>query len=219
VGGKDEARPLVNTCGYVGKCLTHRVVAFYRDISGVVGDVVRKALAVLSAFSVGVAGAIPVPVVAQQTVAAAAVTAPARPIDPIVLETFKAYRAGGQALTERIRLLVLQNNYLSGDVARAITTKGLLNPAQRAAAEQGLADALTRLGAATAQQLPPAPTGGLDPSGPPAVPSGLVDQVPPAAADAGLSGGQWAALVGALAVGGGALGFGLYEVTKKVSPN
>src|ERR1700693_4929492 len=99
----------------------------------------RKALAVLSAFSVGVAGAIPGPVFAQ-SVPVAAATVPARPIDPIVLETFKAYRGGGPALTERIRVLLLQNNYLSGDVARAITTKGLLNPAQRAAAEQGLAD-------------------------------------------------------------------------------
>jgi hypothetical protein len=34
----------------------------------------------------------------------------------------------------------------------------------------------------------------------------------------GLTGAQWAALVTTLAVGGGALGFGIYEVTKKVSP-
>ena len=182
----------------------------------------RKTLALLTAVSVGVSGALPVPVFAQQ-LALAPVAGPAAPIDPIVLETFKAYRGGGQALTERIRLLLLQNNYLTADVARAIATKGLLNPAQRAAGEQGLADALSRLGA---QQPPPAPapTGALDPAaGGPVVPGGLVDQVPPAlppaAADAGLSDGQWVALVGALGIGGGALGFGLYEAHKKVSPN
>jgi hypothetical protein len=185
----------------------------------------RKALAVLSAFSVGVAGAIPGPVFAQQGAPVAQITVPVRPIDPVVLETLKAYRAGGPALSERIRLLLLQNNYLSGDVARAITTKGLLNPAQRAAAEQGLADALTRLGV-NAQQPPPALTSSqpdpsgpqAGPNGPGAIPSGLMNQVP-AAAGVGLSDAQWVALVGALAVGGGALGFGIYEVTKKVSPN
>jgi hypothetical protein len=180
----------------------------------------RKSVALLTALSVGVSGAIPVPVFAQQ-LALAPVAAPAAPIDPIVLETFKAYHAGGPALTERIRLLLLQNNYLTGDVARAIATKGLLNPAQRAAGEQGLADALTRLGAAGQQPPPPAPTGAPDPdaSGPPVVPGGLVDQVPPAVADAGLSDGQWAALAGVVGIGGGALGFGLYEAHKKVSPN
>ena len=149
----------------------------------------RKTLALLTAFSVGVAGTIPVPVFAQQRVAAAApVTAPAAAIDPIVLATFKAYPDGGQALTDRIRVLILQNNYLASDVARAIKANGLLAPAQRVAAEKGLAEALSRLGV-TAQ------------------------------AAEGLSAAQWAALVTTLGIGGGALGFGVYEVTKKVSPN
>jgi hypothetical protein len=180
----------------------------------------RKALALLSAFSVGLVGTIPVTAFAQQGVAAAPVAASARPIDPIVLATFKAYPAGGPLLTDRIRLLLLQNNYLANDVARAITTNGLLNPRQRAAGEQGLAEALSRLGA-TAEQAPIPPSGPqLDPGAPqpgPSVPNGLVDQVPPAAADAGLSGAQWAALVGGLAIGGAALGIGLYEANKKTT--
>jgi hypothetical protein len=155
---------------------------------------------------------------AQQNVPVAAVTGSARAIDPIVLATFKAYPAGGPALTDRIRLLLLQNNYLANDVARAITQNKLLNPRQRAAGEEGLAQALSRLGAVTPPPPSP-PTGPEDPSAPPAVPAGLVDQVPPAATDAGLSGTQWAAIVGGLAIGGGALGFGIYELTKKVSPN
>jgi hypothetical protein len=210
----------VNRCGYVGIGLTSRVVAPYRATLVVVGVAMRRTLALLTAFSVGVAGTLPVPVFAQQSLALAAVPAPTPSIDPIVLETFKAYRAGGQALTERIRLLLLQNNYLAGDVARAIATKGLLNPAQRAAGEQGLADALTRLGA-NVQQLPPTtPAVGpeLDPNAPPPTPSGLVDQAS-TGFGAGLSDTQWVALVGALGVGGGALGFGIYEATKKVSPN
>jgi hypothetical protein len=187
----------------------------------------RKALALLSAFSVAVVGTIPIPALAQQGVVAAPVAAAVRPIDPIVLATFKAYPAGGPLLTDRVRLLLLQNNYLANDVARAITTNGLLNARQRAAGEQGLAEALSRLGA-TAQQAPIPPSGPqLDPSAPQPGPSGLVDQVPPAAADAGLSGAQWAAVVGALAIGGAALGVGIYEadkktttpVTKPVSPN
>jgi hypothetical protein len=149
----------------------------------------RRTLALLTAFSVGAAGAIPVPVFAQQRVAAAPVTAPVAAIDPIVLSTFKAYPNGGHALTDRVRVLILQNNYLASDVARAIKTDGLLGPAQRAATEKGLAEALSRLGV-TAQE------------------EGL----------GGLSGAQWGALVTTLAVGGGALGFGIYEVTKKVSP-
>ena len=60
--------------------------------------------------------------------------------------TFKAYPDGGQALTDRIRLLLLQNKYLAGDVVRAIKADGLLTPAQRTAAEKGLAEALSRLG-------------------------------------------------------------------------
>jgi hypothetical protein len=148
----------------------------------------RKTLALLTAFSLGAAGTIPAPVFAQQRVSPAAVTDPAAPIDPIVLATFKAYPDGGQALTDRIRVLILQNNYLASDVARAVKSDGLLTPVQRTAAEKGLAEALSRLGV-TAQE------------------------------EAGLSGAQWAALVTTLAVGGGALGFGLYEVSKKVSPN
>jgi|HubBroStandDraft_6_1064221.scaffolds.fasta_scaffold862084_2 hypothetical protein len=147
----------------------------------------RRTLALLTAFSVGVSGTIPVSVFAQERVAAAPVTAPAAAIDPIVLATFKAYPDGGQALTDRVRVLILQNNYLASDVARAIKANGLLAPAQRVAAEKGLAEAMSRLGV-TAQE------------------------------EAGLSGAQWAALVTTLAVGGGALGLGVYEVTKKVSP-
>ena len=187
----------------------------------------RKMLALLTAFSVGVVGTIPVPVFAQQ---AAAVAAAVRPIDPLVLATFNAYRAGGPALTERIRTLILQSNNLASDVARAITTNGLLNPRQRAAGQDGLVQALSRLGATPEQLQPVGPTGGPDSvpgvvaNGPPAAPGGLVDQVP-AAAGAGLSDAQWVALAGALGIGGGALGFGLYEATKKkpvttpVSPN
>src|ERR1700683_1626756 len=148
----------------------------------------RRTWALVTAFSVGVAGAIPVPVFAQQRVAAAPATAPAAAIDPIVLATFKAYPDGGQALTDRIRVLILQNNYLATAIARAIKTDGRVGPAQRAATEKGLAEALSRLGV-TAQE------------------------------EAGLSGAQWAALVTTLGIGGGALGVGLDEVTKKVSPN
>ena len=188
----------------------------------------RKMLALLTAFSVGVVGTIPVPVFAQQ---AAAVAAAARPIDPLVLATFNAYRAGGPALAERIRTLILQSNNLASDVARAITTNGLLNPRQRAAGQDGLVQALSRLGATPEQLQPVGPTGGPDSvpavvaNGPPAAPGGLVDQVPSGAGLGGLSDGQWVAIVTALAVGGGALGVGIYETTKKkpvttpVSPN
>jgi len=143
----------------------------------------------MRAFSVGVAGAIPVSVFAQQRVAVAPAveSAPLAAIDPIVLATFRAYPDGGQTLTDRVRVLILQNNYLASDVARAIKADGLLTSAQRAAVEKGLAEALSRLGV-TAQEA------------------------------GGLTGAQWAALVTTLAVGGGALGFGIYEVTKKVSP-
>ena len=147
----------------------------------------RRTLALLTAFSVGVASTISGPVFAQQRIPAA-ITDPAAPIDPVVLATFKAYPDGGQALTDRIRILVLQNNYLATDVARALKSEGLLTTSQRAATEKGLGEALSRLGV-TAQE------------------------------EAGLSGAQWAALVTTLGIGGGALGFGLYEVTKKVSPN
>jgi hypothetical protein len=209
---------LVDLCGHVAVSLTTQFEAAYRALLSGRGGVVRKALALLSAFSVGVGGAIPGQVLAQQSVPVAAITGAARPIDPIVLATFKAYPAGGTALTERIRLLLLQSNYLANDVARAITRNGVLNPRQRAAGQEGLAQALSRLGA----ERPPPPSsdpGEADPSGLPAAPGGLVDQVPPTAAGAGLSDAQWTAIVGGLAIGGGALGFGIYELTKKVSPN
>jgi hypothetical protein len=150
----------------------------------------RRALAVLTACAVGLAGTVPVPVFAQQRVAAAPVvtSAPVIAIDPIVLATFRAYPDGGQALTDRIRVLVLQNNYLAGDVARAIKAEGLLAPTQRTAAETGLAQALSQLGV-TAQAAP-----------------------------GGLTGEQWTAILAALAVGGGMLGFGLYEIHKNNNP-
>jgi hypothetical protein len=152
----------------------------------------RRVLAALTACAVGLADTIPVPVFAQQAVAAApaVASAPAATIDPIVLATFRAYPDGGQALTDRIRVLVLQNNYLAGDVARAIKANGLLVPTQRTAAEQGLAEALSRLGV-TAQ----AAGGGT-----------------------GLTGEQWTAILTVLSVGGGMLGFGIYEISKKNNP-
>jgi hypothetical protein len=186
----------------------------------------HKTLVLVTAFSVGVASAFPGPVFAQQTMALAAVTAAKPAIDPIVLATLKAYPKGGAALTDRIRLLLLQNNYLTGDVARAVTQQGLLNPLQRAAAQEGMSQALSQLGATPQQPPPTPPPGGPDsvpvagPSDPgAAAPGGLVDQVPGAGFGAGLSDAQWVALVGVLGIGGGALGFGLYETQKKVSPN
>ena len=130
---------------------------------------------------------LPAPVFAQERVAATqgVESAPVATIDQIVLATFKAYPDGGQPLTDRIRVLILQNNYLAGDVARAIKANGLLAPAQRVAGEKGLAEALSRLGV-TAQ-----------------VAGGLTSEP---------------AIVAALAVGGGMLGFGLYEINKNNNP-
>jgi len=139
----------------------------------------------------------PVPVFAQALPAAVAV----RSINPVVLQTFQAFPNGGPALAERIRLLILQNNDLASDVARAITTNGFLTPAQREAAAQGLDDALRRLG-----------VGGQNPE--PAA-------APPDSGDSGLLGNaQWLAFIAALAAAGGLVA---YEATRPkssaVSPN
>jgi hypothetical protein len=66
-------------------------------------------------------------------------------IDPVVAATFDAFPNGGPELSDRIRDLILQNNNFAADVARALEY-GDLSPEQRAAAEKGLAEALTRLG-------------------------------------------------------------------------
>ncbi len=116
--------------------------------TGVGKVALRKTLSLLTAGAM-LTASIPSGVVfAQDRVAAASVgaTVPAAPISPVVLATLKAFPNGGQALTDRIRLLILQNNDLARDVARAIKANGLLTAAQREAAEKGLAEALSRLG-------------------------------------------------------------------------
>jgi hypothetical protein len=108
----------------------------------------RKIVWPLIAMAMLTASVPPASVFAQERVAAVPTgdRAPARTINPVVLATLKAFPRGGQTLTDRIRLLVIQNNDLASDVARAIRAKGLLTAAQRAAAEKGLAEALARLG-------------------------------------------------------------------------
>ena len=67
-------------------------------------------------------------------------------IDPVVVATIKAFPSGGQALTDRIRVLVLQDNDRAADVAKYLTSRELMSASQREAVEKGLAEALTRLG-------------------------------------------------------------------------
>ncbi len=106
----------------------------------------RNTVAFLTAVAMFSASMPPVSVFAQDRVATANAGVSVAPISPVVLATLKAFPNGGQALTDHIRLLVLQNNDLATDVARAIKAGGLLTKAQREAAEKGLAEALARLG-------------------------------------------------------------------------
>jgi|GEM_PF-4543414 hypothetical protein len=106
----------------------------------------RKTVSLLTAVAMLSVSIPPVSVFAQDRVATASPAVSAAPISPVVLATLKAFPNGGQALTDRIRLLILQNNDLASDVARAIRANGLLTTAQREATEKGLAEALTRLG-------------------------------------------------------------------------
>jgi hypothetical protein len=58
-----------------------------------------------------------------------------------VLAIIKAFPAGGQALTDRIRMLILQNNDFAAEVAKCLTSREMLSAAQREAVERGLAEA------------------------------------------------------------------------------
>jgi|SRR4051812_12039044 hypothetical protein len=78
-------------------------------------------------------------------------------VNPVLVATFKAFPSGGQALTDRIRTLILQNNDVATDLARYLRSTAVLSAGQREAAEKALAEALSRLGI-FAQAAPP--TGG-----------------------------------------------------------
>ena len=104
----------------------------------------RKIIVLATAIATASGAVFPAPGFAQ---AVSARSAPANAaIDPIVSATIKAYPSGGQALIDRIRALVLQNNDLAADVARYLTSRELMSAAQRSAVEKGLAEALNRLG-------------------------------------------------------------------------
>ncbi len=151
----------------------------------------RKKVALLTAVAMFSASMPPVSVFAQDRVATANAGVSVASINPVVLATLKAFPNGGQVLTDRIRLLVLQNNDLAADVARAIKAGGLLTKAQREAAEKGLAEALARLGVMA--QVPE------EPGGPTAV--------------------QWAVFLAALAAAGGLAAYEATHKTSGVSPN
>jgi hypothetical protein len=104
----------------------------------------RKIIVIATAVATVLSTVSPVPGFAQ---AVGLRSAPATgTIDPVVAATIKAFPSGGQALTDRIRTLVLQNNDLAADVARYLTSREVISAAQREAVEKGLVQALNRLG-------------------------------------------------------------------------
>jgi hypothetical protein len=104
----------------------------------------RKVIVAVTALATALSAAFPVPGSAQAVSARS--TPAAATIDPVVVATIKAFPSGGQALVDRIRMLVLQNNDLAADVARCLTSREVLSAPQREAVEKGLAEALSRLG-------------------------------------------------------------------------
>jgi hypothetical protein len=103
-----------------------------------------KFIVAATALAIAVAAVSPVPSLAQAVIARPAPTSAA--IDLVVTATIKAFPEGGQALTDRIRTLILQNNDLAVDVAKYLNSRELMSAAQREAVEKGLAEALNRLG-------------------------------------------------------------------------
>lgn len=160
----------------------------------------RKTVALLTAVAMFSASIPPVSVFAQDRVATANAGVSVASISPVVLATLKAFPNGGQALTDRIRLLILQNNDLASDVARAIKAGGLLTKAQRQAAEKGLAEALVHLGVMA--QEPQQPQQPQEPQEP-----------------GGLTAVQWAIFLAALAAAGGLAAYEATHKTSTVSPN
>jgi hypothetical protein len=102
--------------------------------------VMRKIIVIATALATALSAISPTAGWAQAVSAPAGAT-----INPVVVATFNAFPDGGQELTDRIRDLILQNNDFAADVARYLQY-GNLTDAQRAAAEKGLAEALSRLG-------------------------------------------------------------------------
>jgi hypothetical protein len=103
----------------------------------------RKMIVYVVAASVGFCAVAPVPGYAQVVATPSGVSSK---VDPVVVATFSAFPNGGQALTDRIRTLILQNNDLASDVARYLRDRSTLSTEQREAAEKGLAQALNKLG-------------------------------------------------------------------------
>jgi hypothetical protein len=121
----------------------------------------RKIVVVATAGATMLSAVAPAPGLAQNLASqsgTASTTTDFSKINPVVVATFKAFPTGGQALTERIRGLILQNNDLAADVARYLRSSAILGAAQREAAEKGLAEALSRLGI-LAQDATPTSTG------------------------------------------------------------
>jgi hypothetical protein len=58
-------------------------------------------------------------------------------VNPVLVATFKAFPSGGQALTDRIRTLILQNNDVATDLARYLRSTAVLSAGQREAVEEG----------------------------------------------------------------------------------
>jgi hypothetical protein len=104
----------------------------------------RKLIASTIVLATCLSAVSPAPGLAQAV--AARTTAGETAIDPVVVATIKAFPAGGQALADRIMMLVLQDNGRGADVARYLMSREVLSAPQREAVEKGLAEALKRLG-------------------------------------------------------------------------
>jgi hypothetical protein len=104
----------------------------------------RKLIASTIVLATCLSAVSPVPGLAQAV--ATRTTAGETAIDPVVVATVKAFPAGGQTLTDRIMMLVLQDNNRAADVARYLMSREVLSAPQREAVEKGLAEALKRLG-------------------------------------------------------------------------
>jgi hypothetical protein len=110
----------------------------------------RKIVAIATALATMMSAVVPG---YAQSVAARSGPAKAE-VNPVLVATFKAFPNGGQALTDRIRTLILQNNDVAPGLARYLRSTAVLSAGQRDAAEKALAEALSRLGI-FAQAAPP----------------------------------------------------------------
>jgi hypothetical protein len=104
----------------------------------------RRFTASAVALIMALSAASPVPGFAQTGAGPAAQSAAA--IDPVIEATIKAFPDGGQRLSDRIMMLVLQDNDRAVDVAKYLTSREIMSAPQRAAVEKGLGQALARLG-------------------------------------------------------------------------